>query len=431
MEKQLPKNWIEGHLYDLTEPVKTGVKLYKGEKAYYSTGSIKEKGLTIEGFYSFEEKPSRANREVQVNDVLQARMSDTEKALVINEEIKDSLFSTGFMQLRVYENTIIPKYIFYYLKSDNFNIQKNELASGTTQVAINDLNAKKIILPLPPYSEQNRIVTKLDMLFNQLDKIKVNMKNIPNLLDNFKKQVLSLAVSGKLLDIDKFTELGNLGIDIKTGPFGSSLHKSDYVENGIPVINPSHINNGLIVPDLNVSISNDKFQTLKAYELINNDVILGRRGEMGRAALYKEDYGQLLCGTGSIILRCGSNLYPEFLAYYLRSPFCVEYLKANSVGSTMINLNQKIIKSLRFPAISYYEQREIVNRIESLFAKADIIDQQYNSLKVKVDNLPQAILHKAFKGELIEQLESDGDAKDLLMKIKELKNHTNLNKKKV
>ena len=70
------------------------------------------------------------------------------------------------------------------------------------------------------------------------------------------------------------------------------------------------------------------------------------------------------------------------------------------------------------------EQQEIVSRVESLFAKADAIEQQYKSLKDKIDALPQALLHKAFKGELTEQLESDGDARELLQQIQELKNGT-------
>ena len=67
------------------------------------------------------------------------------------------------------------------------------------------------------------------------------------------------------------------------------------------------------------------------------------------------------------------------------------------------------------------EQQEIVSRVESLFAKADAIEKQYETLKAKIESLPQAILHKAFKGELTEQLDSDGDARELLKEIEGLK----------
>lgn len=74
--------------------------------------------------------------------------------------------------------------------------------------------------------------------------------------------------------------------------------------------------------------------------------------------------------------------------------------------------------------VNIEEQQEIVSRVESLFAKADVIEKKYQSVREKIDNLPQALLHKAFKGELTEQLESDGDARELLQQIQELKNST-------
>ena len=73
------------------------------------------------------------------------------------------------------------------------------------------------------------------------------------------------------------------------------------------------------------------------------------------------------------------------------------------------------------PLPSIKEQTEIVKRIEHLFAKADAIEAQYQSLKTKIERLPQAILAKAFKGELVEQLESDGSAAMLLEEIQRLK----------
>ena len=88
------------------------------------------------------------------------------------------------------------------------------------------------------------------------------------------------------------------------------------------------------------------------------------------------------------------------------------------------NINAQKLSKFTIPFPSPEEQQEIVNRVESLFAKADAIEQQYKILKAKIDTLPQAILHKAFKGELTEQLDTDGDSRELLKQIQELKNST-------
>ena len=69
--------------------------------------------------------------------------------------------------------------------------------------------------------------------------------------------------------------------EIKIGPFGSLLHKEDYIENGHPLVNPSHIIDGSISTDSKLSISDVKYAELNSYHLKVGDVVLGRRGEMG------------------------------------------------------------------------------------------------------------------------------------------------------
>ena len=78
----------------------------------------------------------------------------------------------------------------------------------------------------------------------------------------------------------------------------------------------------------------------------------------------------------------------------------------------------------------FEEQKEIVQRVESLFKKADDIEAKYKTIKTKIDTLPQAILHKAFKGDLVEQLPTDGDARELLRGIDGLRKLKKSNKKK-
>lgn len=426
MEKGLPKNWISDKLFNVVEPITTNVKKYSGEKEYYSTGSI---GSTIvaEGEYNYEKKPSRANRDVKVNDVLQARMKATNKAFLIEPSFENAIFSTGFMQFRSYNGTVLPKFLYFYLNSQDFLDAKDQLSTGATQQAINDANAKKINFPLPPLPEQERIVAKLDALFAQHEKMKQSLEKIPRLLKDLRQQILTQAVTGRLVKPQYLGKFDDYEVKIITGPFGSSLHKSDYVNGGIPLINPSHILNGQILPDERVSISKETYERLSAWKLFKGDVVLGRRGEMGRAAAILSSQ-PMLCGTGSIILR-SENINAQFLAFYLRSDFCVRFLTENSVGSTMINLNQNILKSLPIPFYTKLEQDEIVQKVESIFFQSDNIERRYQKLKEKIEQLPQSILHKAFRGQLVPQLPNDGDARDLLKEIEALKKVVKTNKK--
>lgn len=328
---------------------------------------------------------------------------------------KPSLLNQRVCRLIPNESFVLKKFLAYgiggYLKVINDN------TSSTTVKHLSSKSIGEIPFPLPPLPEQQRIVAKLDSLFARIEKLKASMERIPQLLKDFRQAVLTQAVTGNTCK-----ELEDYNVGIQTGPFGSALHKEDYVLDGTPVINPSHILDGKIIPDGKVTINDQKLNELRRWILEDGDIILGRRGEMGRAAVYRDVNGTMLCGTGSVVLKRNDNIDSDFLAFLLRSKTVIEYLNSNSVGSTMINLNQKIIRSIPMPGLDIVEQRERIRGIETLFAKADRIEAQYQSLKEKLDALPQALLAKAFRGELVEQIPTDGDARELLAEIKKLRN---------
>ena len=109
MENKLPEGWEIKNLAKHIPIVKTGVKEYKDEKPYYSTGVVNDINISPEGYYTFKNKPARANRLAIKGDVIQARMQGTKKALIINHSIDESLLSTGFLQFRPAEQNYDPK----------------------------------------------------------------------------------------------------------------------------------------------------------------------------------------------------------------------------------------------------------------------------------------------------------------------------------
>ncbi|AYV13214.1 restriction endonuclease subunit S [Shewanella algae] len=328
---------------------------------------------------------------------------------------------------------IVPKLVFYWMISPQMNHQIINGSSSTTMPIINKSRFSKLHCVLPPFAEQKVIADKLDTLLAQVETTKARLERIPEILKCFRQSVLAAAVSGKLTEewrgpsiVERqFKKLGDSGIEVKTGPFGSALHKSDYIVEGIPVINPMHIADGEIFPSSSMSISKEKFEELSAWHLRQGDVVIGRRGEMGRAAVYTSPM-RMLCGTGSMILRASSDVLPKYLEMILRSPIAIDYFNSASVGSTMVNLNQKVIKELEVYFPDFKEQTEIVRRVEELFAFADSIEQKAIAALARVNNLTQSILAKAFRGELTaewraanpELISGDNSAAALLEKIK-------------
>ena len=132
--------------------------------------------------------------------------------------------------------------------------------------------------------------------------------------------------------------------EIKIGPFGTLLHKEDYITGGHALVNPSHIHDGNIVTDGKLTITDEKYAELSAYHLSENDVVMGRRGEMGRCAVVKES--GLLCGTGSMIIRSYGEVRADFLQKIISFPSFKTTIEDMAVGQTMPNLNVPIVSRL-------------------------------------------------------------------------------------
>ena len=159
---------------------------------------------------------------------------------------------------------------------------------------------------------------------------------------------------------------------IQTGPFGSQLHAEDYIEDGTPVVNPSNLVDGQIVPDWKCSVAAEMVNSLPQHVLRIGDIVFGRRGEMGRCALVKPDNAGWLCGTGSLNLRLKTG-NPKFVVTYLGTPIVRELLKLESVGSTMDNLNAGILSRIRVPQPPDVEQAAIATFLETEISRLNAL----------------------------------------------------------
>ena len=227
-------------------------------------------------------------------------------------------------------------YTFYVLQSPLIQNTLSTKKTGTAQpgVYLNELN--KLMIPLPPLVEQKRIVEKIEELLPRVSAYDEAEQKLSRLdaefPDKLKKSILQQAVQGKLAKQDKNDEpasellkrikaakerliaegkikkerplppiaeeeksfeipagwewvrFANLMEFISTGPFGSVLHKNEYVHNGIPIVNPACIQHGKIIPVERMSVAASTKERLKMYVLHAGNIVIGRRGELGRCA---------------------------------------------------------------------------------------------------------------------------------------------------
>lgn len=479
----LPKNWVECQLDEIAlvqsggTPPRGNKNYWNGEIPWIKISDIKELYVNeASEFISSEGLENSSARIFPKGTILFTIFATIGRIGILNIDAATNQAIAGITP----NNLVNHKYITFALIDLSNSIL--EQGKGVAQKNINQAILKSTKIPLPPLPEQNRIVAKLDLLFGQLEAIKAGMEKIPVLLKEFRQQVLSQAVSGRLTEEwrvgkefdspnsildeliakrkDSYTlqcqAIKSTGAkkpavpeylnyskkDVTTHSIGSwfiapvgflcdcivpGRDKPKSFTGDIPwITTPDLTENYISEKNAKLFLSKHEIKEVNAKVIPVDSVIISIVGKFGISCLTKSECvinQQLHAFLPTEIIQ------PKYLMYHIKTQ--ETYLKHISSSTTIAYINKSKANRLPINVPPVEEQQEIVSRVESLFAKADAIEAQYLALKQKIDGLPQAILHKAFKGELVEQLESDGDARALLKEIEGLKKEVKPKKEKL
>jgi type I restriction enzyme M protein len=254
----------------------------------------------------------------------------------------------GLAAIRPKKGHLLNPYAFYILRSMEAEIVGD---SGAAFASINRGEIENIQIPLPPLEIQEEIAAEIEGYQKVIDGARA-------VVDNYHPDI-------PIHPDWPVVRLGDICKVILTGPFGSSLHQSDYVADGIPVVNPKNIINGTVIKDETKTVSPLTRERLKEFTLRENDIVIGRRGEMGRCAVVVQDMDGWLCGTGCFSIRLKENCNTQFVFFQLMSMRIRNYLEQQSVGVTMMNLNQGILSDLEIFLPPLAKQKAIVANIEA------------------------------------------------------------------
>lgn len=344
-----------------------------------------------------------------------------EEALSQNPELPK--IGTNFLRLIRLVDGVNSSFINYYLQKFYITGKIVEYQGGSNN--LRNLKYKefsKIEIPLPPLHEQQRIVAKLDAVFGHLDRVREKLDRIPELLKNFRQQVLTQAVTGELTrewregkDLGQWEELtlGDL-FEVKTGGTPRRGVKEYYEGGTIPWVKSGLVKNELIfeadefITELAIRDSNVKIFPVDTLlvAMYGEGKTRGQVGWLKIEATTNQAIAALVNETMPIYTR-------TYVFYYCLSQY--NDIRAKAEGGNQPNLNLSKIKEWEISVPPEEEQKEIVSRIDSFFNIADKIESQYQSLKSKIDQMPQAILAKAFRGGLVGQ-----EVKEYVREIGEL-----------
>ncbi|WP_434953192.1 restriction endonuclease subunit S [Shewanella sp. HL-SH4] len=352
--------------------------------------------------------------------------------------ITDNAFVTSFD-----DGSINQKFLYQLLT--NTDLRQND--SSTAQPVISGAKVYPIGIHLPPLAEQKVIADKLDELLAQVESTKARLDAIPAILKSFRQSLLAAAVSGKLTEewrgSNKYEIQGNklLPVGWKSEPAsmvclkvqsGSTPRDNPFDQNGtIPFLKVYNIVNQKIDFDYKPQfVTADVHKSsLKRSIAQPNDVLMNIVGPpLGKVAVLTDQYPEWNLNQAITLFRADpSALHHLFLYHVLCEGELVREVMPDTKGSVgQVNISLSQCRDALLPIPPLNEQIEIVRRVEELFAFADKVETQVNAAQLRVNNLTQSILAKAFRGELTADwrtanpslISGDNSAEALLERIK-------------
>lgn len=274
---------------------------------------------------------------------------------------------------------------------------------------------RRLMVAVPPMQTQHALAALLDRKTAELDDLIRTKQRLHAAIESRRRDRLAHAATRGLAsaplrasgvewmgDIPAHwsgRRLSMVAVDMQTGPFGSQLHACDYVDRGVPLVNPSHLVDGRIVPDLKSRVSAETLHRLRRHQLREGDLVFGRRGELGRCAVVTKNEEGWLCGTGSLRVRVNPDLVePRYVALVSSLTRSREWLVLQSVGATMDNLNTSILGHLPLPIPPLDEQRAIIEFAQRLNETTDAVLLEVESSIAKLQEYRRVVIAAAVAG---------------------------------
>ena len=227
---------------------------------------------------------------------------------------------------------------------------------------------REMTVPRPPLAEQCRIARILSTILRSEGATADSLHAVQKLKVAFKRYCLDYPTES-----GTNVHLRDLDGAIETGPFGSQLHASEYERTGIRVLNPIHLCENGVNPDVEpVYVSEDTASRLSRHRLQKGDVVVPRRGDLSRYVLVRGDLVGELCGTGSIKVRLNDQrVSPAYFALYYGSEIAQSYIRDAATGTIMPNISPRVLEGMPI----YLPEREIQDRFVKGWEAIDAIER--------------------------------------------------------
>ncbi len=343
----------------------------------------------------------------------------------------DAATNQACANCRVHEGLVDRKFLLYFLQS-----QKDEFVGagqGGAQPNISATILKAWPFLLAPLPEQHRIVEKVEALLEQVNRAKARLDRVPLILKRFRQAVLAAACSGELTrewreehpeatlgtevrarcdaawtepwpDIPQswgWARVERLLLDEGSLSYGI-LKPGEFVQHGVPMVRVMDIEGNAINLSQVVRVRPEVAKPYSRTKLVAGDVLLTVMATVGRAAVVPPELTGANVNRAIAVLRVERRvLEPEYLVALLESPFFQTVFMSEKIGSAQARINIGDLRAFTVPVPPIGEQCVLLQRLAQMDRLRITIERRVQAATARANKLPQAILSKAFSGELV------------------------------
>ena len=420
---EVPENWVWVRLGAIAEivtggtPSKKHPEYYGGNFPFYKPSDLDQGRLTYDASEYLSEEGKNVSRIIPKNSTAVCCIGSIGKC--------GYLMCEGSTNQQI--NSAIPKInslcLYYYLCTENFVQDLLSMASATTIAIVNKSKMESCAFPLPPLSEQQRIVERIEELLAKLDEAKERLQEVADSFAVRKAAILHNAFTGELTKqwrrengvSDESWEESNFG-KFTVSQYGYT-EKAHWEKVGPKFLRITDIQDNKVDWDEVPWCPIDE-AGMKQYAVQIGDIMIARTGATtGKSYLICDDVEAVFASFLIRLKVVDKNLDYNYLYGYMQSEDYWRQITDFSSGIAQPGVNANKLKQIKFKCPSLPEQHEIVRLIDDLLARERAAQQAAEQALASIDLMKKSILARAFRGELGTNKASEASALELLRQV--------------
>lgn len=437
---EVPENWVWTYIssgFDVTSSKRVHKSdwLSEGVPFYRTRELVKlsEQGYIDNELFISEDLYKTFKKEFgvpQKNDLLISGVGTIGVPYVISDE-KKFYFKDGNVIWLKNKGVFDASYMYYLYKTVFVDNQIHSMSAGTTVDTYTIINAKNTIIPLPPLSEQQRIVERIEELFAKLDEAKERLQEVADSFAVRKAAILHKAFTGELtkqwrrengVSDESWEEItwGSFIEKIEAGKNWNALGRPP--KNGeFGVVKVSAVTWGEFLEDESKTCTEES-QWNEEKRISVGDFLFSRANTIqlvGNCVIVKDVKRKLMLSDKILRFSFSERVYDFFALWYTRTSSYRKQIESVASGNQdgMRNISQNNMKTIIFPLPTLSEQHEIVRLIDDLLARERAAQQATEQALASIDLMKKSILARAFRGELGTNKASEASALELLRQV--------------